>query len=123
MNKYQLLEKRAFQFAKSVVIWSSGQDKTLEKVIYLKQVIRSSSSIGANYIEANESLGLKDRMFRMKICRKEAKETLYWLRLLAELNSENGKDEILNSLILEVNELRKIFSAIIIRLEKNSVHN
>ena len=47
-----------------------------------KQVVRSSGSVGQNYIEANESLGDKDLLLHMKISRKEAKESRYWLRLL-----------------------------------------
>ncbi len=75
-----------------------------------KQVVRFSGSIGANYIEANEKLGPKDFIFRLKIARKEAKESRYWLRLLKVTNSE--KTEI-NKLISESEELRKFLSAII----------
>jgi len=68
-----------------------------------KTLMRSSGSIGANYIEANESLSKKDFLMRIKICRKEAKETVYWLRIL----EENGK------LTQEAGELTKIFGAIL----------
>jgi four helix bundle protein len=61
-----------------------------------KQVVRSAGSVSANYIEANESLGKKDFLMHVKICRKEAKETANWIRLL-----------------IETIELKKIFSAII----------
>ncbi len=47
-----------------------------------KQLVRASGSVGANYIEANESLSKKDFIHRIKICRKEAKESRYWLKLL-----------------------------------------
>lgn len=47
-----------------------------------RQLIKASGSVGANYIEANESLGRKDFLCRIKICRKEAKESRYWLRLI-----------------------------------------
>lgn len=72
--------------------------KNLKNIEYCKQVIRSSGSVGANYIEANESLGKKDFLFRIKICRKEAKETRYWLRLIT---------------VQEATELMKIFGSII----------
>jgi len=49
---------------------------------YIDQVIKASGSVGANYIEANEALSKKDFVMRIKICRKEAKETAYWLRHL-----------------------------------------
>ncbi len=77
-----------------------------------KQVVRSSGSIGANYIEANESLGEKDFKFRAKIARKEAKETRYWLRIINTLN-DNELEKTRLSLIQEAEELLKILSAII----------
>lgn len=71
----------------------------------IKQVIRSSGSVGANYIEANDSLSKKDFVYRIRICKKEAKETLYWLRILSETY-------LLDELISEANELKKILGAI-----------
>jgi four helix bundle protein len=77
-----------------------------------KQVIRSSGSVGSNYIEANESLSKKDFIVRIKICRKEAKESRYWLRLL-----DTGEDEEVErqraKLVQECDELMKIFGAIL----------
>ncbi|MFN5773347.1 four helix bundle protein, partial [Flavobacterium sp.] len=67
--------------------------------------------VGANYIEANEKLGDKDFFLKIKISRKEAKESKYWIRLLQELNPEYSENSI--SLFEEADELRKIFSAII----------
>ena len=78
--------------------------------------MRSSGSVGANYIEANEKLGDKDLSFRLKIARKEAKESKYWLRLLQELNPE--LIAISDLLIIESEELRKILSAIITKTTK-----
>ncbi len=76
-----------------------------------KQLIRSSGSIGANYIEANESLGDKDFLFHIRVSRKEPKESRYWLRLLdleakPELETERG------ALLQEADELTRIFGAI-----------
>ncbi len=76
----------------------------------MEQLIRSSGSVGANYIEANEKLGNKDFIFRLKIARKEAKESGYWLRLLNVSNPENEK---IITLLKESEELRKIISSII----------
>jgi four helix bundle protein len=56
--------------------------RTIGNVEDAKQFIRASGSIGANYIEANEAIGKKDFVMKIKICRREAKETYYWLRLL-----------------------------------------
>ncbi|WP_445709694.1 four helix bundle protein [Flavobacterium mesophilum] len=76
-----------------------------------KQLIRSSGSIGANYIEANEKLSDKDLIFRLKIARKEAKESKYWLQLLNDLNPD--QKSLSESLLFEIEELRKILSSII----------
>ena len=86
--------------------------RTVSNIEHIKQVIRSSGSVGANYIEANESLSKKDFRMRIKICRKEAKESAYWLRLIIETNDEKFKAEggILSE---ESIELKKIFSSII----------
>jgi four helix bundle protein len=76
-------------------------------------VIRSSGSVGANYIEANESLSKKDFLYRIKIIRKEAKESAYFLRLILETNEVEFNKEA-SELFNEALELKKIFSAIII---------
>jgi four helix bundle protein len=68
--------------------------------------------VGANYIEANESLGKKDFLMRIKISRKEAKESEYWPRLIHETNELDKSEDSLR-LIQEANELKKIFSAIL----------
>jgi len=101
-----------------------GKDQTTDKKITKntqnwedsKQVVRSSGSIGANYIEANESLGEKDKLFRLRISRKESKETIFWLTILKETNNEF--EAMIQTLIDEAAELRKIISAIIIKLQK-----
>ena len=86
--------------------------KTAANVEDGKQVIRSSGSMGANYIEANESFSPKDFKMRIKICRKESKETAYWLRLIIETNDpEFGKEG--QELLTEAVELKKIFSSIV----------
>ena len=73
MKKYYALEERTFQFAKNVHFFIKSLVKTVGNIEDSKQVIRSSGSIGANYIEANESLSKKDFVYRIKISRKEAK--------------------------------------------------
>lgn len=108
------LEERTFQFAKDIRIFVKNLSKTTANFEDIKQVVRSSGSVGANYIEANEKLSDKDFDYRIKICRKEAKETIYWLRLIKETN-ENSNIEMIDELINEVTELKKIFSAILIK--------
>jgi len=81
-NKVYDLEERTYRFAKQVASFCRKLPKNIINIEYLKQVIRSSGSVGANYIEANEALSKKDFQMRIKICRKEAKESAYWLRLI-----------------------------------------
>ena len=90
--------------------------KTIANIEDSKQLVNASGSVGANYREANESLSRKDFMVGIKICRKESKESAYWLRLIHETNDLKNADEA-RRLIQEVNELKKIFSAI---LEKSA---
>ena len=63
----------------------------VEKLIG-KQLIRAATSVGANYIEANEALGKKDFLMRIRICRKEAKECGYWLKLVEVNHPDLGKE-------------------------------
>ena len=74
------LEERTFQFAKAVRLFVKMLPKTTANSEDGKQVVKSSGSVGANYREANESLSKKDFLMRIKISRKEAKESSYWLR-------------------------------------------
>jgi len=106
------LEERTFRFAKSVRDFLKLLPKNIINNEYTKQLIRSSGSVGANYIEANESLGKKDFIMKLKISRKEVKESKYWLDLV-ETNLEDER----NVLIKEAKELLLIFSAIIRKLE------
>ena len=117
MEKPFDLEERTFLFAKECRFYIQKLHKTTSNIEDSKQLVRSSGSIGANYIEANEKLGDKDLVFRLKIARKEAKESIYWIRLLHELNPEHK--ETSESLLYEVEELRKILSTIITRINSN----
>ena len=85
--------------------------KNLINVDDLKQVLRASGSVGANYIEANESLGKKDFLMRIKICKKEAKECVYWFKLLKCVD-ENLEEERVR-LMDESTQLVRIFAAIL----------
>lgn len=104
------LEKRTYLFARNCGLLISKLPKTLSNIEDGKQLIRSSGSVAANYIEANENLGEKDLRFRLKISRKEAKESSLWLKLLLDMNP-NNEDLIL--LLDEAEQLRKILSSII----------
>ncbi len=107
-KKYDL-EDRTLQFAKDVRKFVQKIPKNLQNTEDGRQLIRSSGSIGANYIEANETIGEKDFLMRIKISRKEAKESAFWLKLLnigKELETEQHR------LIQEPTELMLILSAI-----------
>ncbi len=111
-NKPYDLEERTFQFALAVALYCKKLPKAISNIEYTKQVVRSSGSTGANYIEANEALSKKDFQMRVKICRKEAKESAYWLRLIVNTNESLLKAEG-EKLMQEANELKKIFSSIL----------
>ncbi|PJB15722.1 four helix bundle protein [Candidatus Falkowbacteria bacterium CG_4_9_14_3_um_filter_38_19] len=109
-NKQYNLEDRCFEFARRVRQYVKKLPRTINNIEDGKQVIRSSGSAGANYIEANESLSKKDFIMRAKISKKETKESRYWLRLTEPLPQEQ-KEQIY--LINECMELMKIFGAIL----------
>jgi four helix bundle protein len=76
------LEERTLKFAKAVIEFVKSVPQTPANIEIGRQLIRAGPSVGANYIEANESLGKKDFAMHIKICRKEAKESIYWLKLI-----------------------------------------
>jgi len=112
------LEERTLKFAEDVIKFVKVAPRSIANVEVMKQLIRASGSVGANYIEANEALSRKDFIMRVKICRKEAKESRYWLKLI-ELNEEDMEKQR-STLIQEATELMKIFGAI---LEKSRTPN
>lgn len=77
-----------------------------------RQLLRASGSVGANYIEANNALGKKDFLMRIRICRKEARESGYWLNLI-DLSSTGALGQERQLLFEESQELMKIFGAIL----------
>jgi four helix bundle protein len=109
-RKYDL-EERTYKFAKSVIGLTNLVKKSIPNTEVIKQLVRSSGSVGANYIEANEALSKKDFAMRIKICRKESKDSVYWLKLIDI--SEDGIDKERQVLINEATELMKIFGAIV----------
>ncbi|OIO07365.1 four helix bundle protein [Candidatus Falkowbacteria bacterium CG_4_9_14_3_um_filter_36_9] len=116
-SKQYDLEERTFKFARQVRSFVKKLLRITANIEDGKQVIRSSGSVGANYIEANESLSKKDFIMRIKICRKEAKESRYWLMLVeANNNQELAKEQQI--LIKEAGELTMIFGSILKKFEK-----
>lgn len=111
-NKYRDLEQRTYRFAKDCRDYVKELPKNSSNIEYSRQLIRSSGSQAANYIEANESLGRKDFLMKIRICRKESKESCLWLSL-SEPNSAQVSKQAL--LIDEGEQLRKIFNSILER--------
>ena len=111
-SKQYDLEERTYQFTKRVIQFYKRLRKTTENIELIKQGVRAAGSIGANYIEANESLSKKDFKMQIKISRKESKEARYWLRLIVETNNLTNDKES-KFLIQETTEFIKIFNSIL----------
>ena len=106
------LEDRTFQFAESIRKFVKQLPRTISNTEDVRQLVRASGSVAANWIEADEALSKKDFLMRVKICRKEAKESRLFLRLLDAGLTKNvtiSRDGLAN----EARELTLIFSAII----------
>lgn len=114
-KKYDL-EERTLEFARRCRIFVKILPKAISNLEDGKQLIRSSGSVGANYIEANEAFSKKDFVLRAKICRKEAKESRYWLELV-DTNNNLQLEKERQALIKEATELMNIFGAIIRKSE------
>jgi four helix bundle protein len=105
------LVERTFRFAAEVRRFVNRLPKMLSNYEDSRQVVRSSGSVAANYIESQEGLSRKDFFYRIKVCRKEARESGLWLRLIeiagdAKLALERDR------LAAKADELKRIFSAI-----------
>ena len=105
------LEERTLKFSKAILYLCQKLPRNAINFPLISQIVRSAGSVGANYREANDALGKKDFAHRLKIARKEAKETIYWLELMTEVNL--GYKEEMDKLKGECVELRNILSAII----------
>jgi four helix bundle protein len=105
------LEERTLAFSKDVISLCRKLPKNGINLPLISQIVRSATSIGANYREANDSLSKKDSVLRLKIARKEAKETSYWLDILLEAEPKFKLE--LENLIKECIEIRNILSSII----------
>ena len=109
-NKYDL-EERTAVFGERIIDFIKTLPKNTINNELIKQIVRSGTSIGANYMEADGAESKKDFRHKIAICKKESKETKHWLRMIARANP-NRKDEC-KELWNEVQELTLIFSAIL----------
>jgi four helix bundle protein len=106
------LDERTELFAKEVRGFVKRLPRSTANTEDVRQLVKSSGSVGANYIEANEALSKKDFAMRIRISRKEAKESGYWLRLL-DTGPDPTVDAERHRLNSEAGELVKIFTAIL----------
>lgn len=111
------IDKRAQRFAIDAIKLTNQFPKTPAGFAIANQFSRSSMSIGANLVEAQDSVSIKEFVHKLSISLKEAKETLYWLEIIKEtilLNVEVSR------LVTECQELIKIIAKIIINTKKNN---
>jgi four helix bundle protein len=111
----QELETRFYKFAEGCRDFCRSVKWDIINVVYVKQLVRSSSSVSANYIEASDDLGKADEKMKLKISRREAKESINWLNLMLVYESEKLEKER-KILVDEAEQIRKILSAIIKKL-------
>jgi len=105
------LIQRTYEFAVRVRRFVNRLPRSVSNFEDSRQLVRSSGSVAANYLEAQEGLSRKDFFYRSKVCRKEARESGLWLRLL-EAGSEVTLIKEREGLVTEVDELKRIFPAI-----------
>jgi len=117
-GKIYNLEERTLEFAKGIIRLCKKLPKDVINLKLIDQVVRSSGSVGANYREANEASSKKDFAYRIKVTRKECKETTYWLELIKEANPDFKKEIDFN--LEESRELRNIFSSILNKAIENT---
>jgi four helix bundle protein len=112
-GKYDL-EDRTVTFSENIIVFARKLEKDMVVAPLLSQLIRSATSIGANYCEANGASSKKDFKNKIHICEKEAKETKYWLQLIAKADPKNAEN--CRKYWKEAHELTMIFSKIIITM-------
>lgn len=110
-NGYNL-EKRTIDFSKNLISFLKKVPKNVLTVPNIEQCLRSGTSIGANYREANGASSKKDFLNKIYICKKEAKETLYWLEILGCTNEDEKLKADCRNLWKEAKELVLIFGKI-----------
>lgn len=105
------LEERTARFGESIVEFTKTLSSTPVIRPLVSQIVRSGTSIGANYMEADAAESKKDFKHKIGLCKKESKETMHWLRMIARANP--NKVDVCRKLWKEVHELTLIFSTIL----------
>jgi len=117
-NSNYNLEERTAKFGESVIMFCKSviQDSINKPII--NQLIRSATSVGANYMEANGASSRKDFANKIFICKKEAQESKHWFRMFNQCNPEKRAE--LEKMWNEAQELTMIFQKLQIHYEKNN---
>ena len=104
------LEKRTAAFGESVIEFCQTVGRTAITKPLISQLVRSACRVGADYCEADESATKREFRYRISLCRREARETKHWLRMLVAASKESA--ETARVLWKEADELTRIFAAI-----------
>lgn len=113
------LEKRTINFSQEILIFSRSIEKDIVNRPLIDQLVRAATSIGANYHEANGASSKRDFKNKINICKKESRETKYWLELIAKDTPD--KKDVCRKLWKEAQEFTLIFSKIIQTIEKGNI--
>lgn len=119
-NKIYDLEERTARFAERVRDFCLKLPKNIVNNEYISQLVRAAGSVGANYIEANECIGTKDFSMKIKTCRRESKESAYWLRLVITDGTQEMENER-HALRQEAKEFVLIFTTILENRNENQI--
>ncbi len=111
MSKIFNLEDRTADFGAKIIEFSKKIPKNPTNISLISQIVRSGTSVGANYLEADDSESKKDFIHKMSISRKESREVKHWLRMIAV--AEPSLKDNARELWKEAQELNLIFSSII----------
>lgn len=114
----EILKKRTFEFALSTLRAVDKLEKSTANDVMGKQLIRSGTSVGANYRAACKAKSTPDFINKLKIVEEESDESVYWLELIKAFNRIEGSE--FDGLLKEAHELEKIFAASAITARKNN---
>ena len=115
------LEERTAVFGEQIIKFLKSIRRDAINSPIINQLVRSATSIGANYCEGNDAESRKDFRHKMALCRKESRESMYWLRQLSAAHPERVDDA--RKHWKEAKELNLIFSAIIRKVDNNDRDN
>ena len=104
------LEERTARFGESIIAFARTVPRDVVTETLICQLVRAGTSIGANYVEADDADSRKDFRFKIGLCRRESRETKHWLRMIA--SASPGLRDSAKPLWREAQELNLIFSAI-----------